>query len=93
MLKYLVIAGIIFVLYLKVIRPALETMFPPPPEPELTAEEIAANMAAIEGDEEEDAEVHIDHYAIKLQKARDLAHQDPKAVANIIKDWMGVNGS
>ena len=28
----------------------------------------------------------------KVQKARDFAHSDPKAVANIIKDWMGVNG-
>jgi flagellar M-ring protein FliF len=28
-----------------------------------------------------------------LQKARELAQQDPKAVANIIKDWTGANAS
>ena len=97
LLKYLIIAGIIFALYAKVIKPSLDTMFPPPPEPEESAspEEIAARMPGIEGEfgeDEEGAEVHIDHYAIKLQKARDFAHADPKAVANIIKDWMGVNG-
>ena len=97
-LKYLILAGIIFALYAKVIKPSLDTMFPPPPEPEDEAspEEIAARMPGIdgvEGEEDEDGtEVRIDHYAVKVQKARDFAHADPKAVANIIKDWMGVNG-
>jgi flagellar M-ring protein FliF len=27
----------------------------------------------------------------KLGQARDLAQQDPKVVANIIKDWTGSN--
>jgi len=97
LLKYLIIAGIIFALYAKVIKPSLDTMFPPPPEPEeaTSPEEIAARMPGVEGydgeEDEEGTEVRIDHYAIKLQKARDFAHADPKAVANIIKDWMGVN--
>jgi flagellar M-ring protein FliF len=42
------------------------------------------------GDEGEDV-VQINHYAIKVQKARDIAEADAKAVANIIKDWMGAN--
>lgn len=46
-----------------------------------------------EDGEEGATQVHIDHYAVKVQKARDLASQDPKAVANIINDWMGVNGN
>ncbi len=33
-LKYLLIAGIVAFLYLKVIQPSLKTMFPPPPEAE-----------------------------------------------------------
>jgi flagellar M-ring protein FliF len=42
---------------------------------------------------EEGATVHIDHFAVKVQKARDLAAKDPKAIANMIKDWMGSNGN
>jgi len=68
-------------------------MFPPPPEPESTIEGVAgaAGHVAIAGEEGED-HVQIDHYAAKVQKARDIAQSDPKAVANIIKDWMGANG-
>jgi flagellar M-ring protein FliF len=29
----------------------------------------------------------------KLENARELAQQDPKVVANIIKDWTGSNAS
>lgn len=93
--KYLLLAGIIAFLYLKVIQPSLKVMFPPPPEPEdgTTAEGVAgaAGHIAIAGEEGED-HVQIDHYAAKVQKARDIAQADPKAVANIIKDWMGANG-
>jgi flagellar M-ring protein FliF len=52
-----------------------------------------AGGAAGDEEGEEGAMVHIDHYAVKLQKARDLAAKDPKAIANMIKDWMGVNGN
>jgi flagellar M-ring protein FliF len=38
-------------------------------------------------------EVRIDQYAIKVQKARDAAQADPKAVANILKDWIDPSGS
>jgi len=92
--KYLLIAGIIAFLYLKIIQPSLRTMFPPPPDKdELGSVEGVAGAAghiAIAGEEGED-QVRIDHYAIKVQKARDIAQADPKAVANIIKDWIGAN--
>ncbi len=99
LLKYLLIAAIVAFLYLKVIQPSLKTMFPPPkPEEPTTAEGVAgaAGHVAISGEPGEDgegAEVHIDHYAVKVQKARDIAQADPKAVANIIKDWMGANAA
>ena len=91
--KYLLLAGIIAFLYLKVIQPSLKVMFPPPPEPESTIEGVAgaAGHVSIAGEEGED-KVQIDHYAAKVQKARDIAQNDPKVVANIIKDWMGANG-
>lgn len=32
-------------------------------------------------------------YADKLNKARDMAISDPKAVASVVKEWMGINGT
>ena len=93
--KYLLIAGIIAFLYFKIIQPALKTMFPPPPKAAETAAAAGAaghlGAAGEAGEEEEN--VQIDHYAVKVQKARDLAQNDAKAVANIIKEWMGANAS
>ena len=54
----------------------------------------AAGAAQIgEDDEDYEGSVQIDHYAAKVQKARDLAQSDPKAVANIIREWMNAGGS
>lgn len=101
LLKYLLITAIVAFLYLKVIQPSLKTMFPPHKDaehPQGTAEGGAGifgggGTTGAEAGEEGPAQVHIDSYAAKVQKARDIADQDPKAVANIIKDWMGVNGN
>lgn len=96
LVKYLLIAAIIAFLYFKVIQPSLKTMFP---EPEKDASDVAgvagAAGAAQIGEDDEDYEgsVQIDHYAAKVQKARDLAQSDPKAVANIIREWMNAGGS
>jgi len=93
LLQYLLIAGIIAFLYFKIIQPAMKTMFPPPPNAsEAAALAGAAGHAAVVGGEgEEEEAVQIDHYAIKIQKARDLAQTDSKAVANIIREWMNAN--
>jgi flagellar M-ring protein FliF len=92
LIKYLLIAGIVALLYLKAIQPSLKTMFPSAKGEPTTAEGVAgvAGHVAIAGEDGED-QVRIDHYAIKVQKARDFAQADSKAVANIIKDWMGAN--
>lgn len=99
LLKYLLLAGLVAFLYFKVVQPALKTMFPPPP----TEEEKAGASAQSGGSSQgisigEDGElleeaVEIDHFAVKIQKARDVADADPKAVANLIKEWMGTNAS
>jgi len=97
--KYLLIAGVIAFLYFKVIQPSLKTMFPPPSTDEdlATAAGVAgaAGHVAVIGEDGEEGEDHvkIDHYAAKVQKARDIAQADSKAVANIIRDWMGANAS
>jgi len=99
LIKYLVIAAIVAFLYLKIIQPSLKTMFPTlgeggePSTPEGVAG--AVGHVAVAGLDEGDAEArsHLDQYTAKVQKARDFAQNDSKAVANIIKDWMGANAS
>lgn len=97
--KYLLIGLIVAFLFLKIIQPSLKTMFPSAAELRAasTAEGVAGAAAHVrilgaDGEPGED-QVRIDHYGIKVQKARDIAQADPKAVANIIKDWIGANAS
>jgi len=95
LIKYLVIAGIIAYIFLKIVQPLVRTMFPPPAEAHAGAEGGLAGeggVGALPGEEGEE-NVEVNQYAAKVQKARDIAHSDPKAVANIIKDWMGLNAS
>lgn len=95
LLKYLLIAGIVAFVYFKILAPLLKTMFPPPGSEAERAAAAAGGGLFGEGGilaaEEGEDKVTIDHLAAKLQKARDIAQADPKAVANIIKDWMGAN--
>ena len=96
--KYLIIAAIIAFLYFKIIQPSLKTMFEPPAKSEKEIAEEGGLFGGAGGlpgggEEEGATEVRIDHYAVKVQKARDAAEADPKAVANIIKDWMDPSGS
>uniref|UniRef100_Q47I02 Flagellar M-ring protein n=1 Tax=Dechloromonas aromatica (strain RCB) TaxID=159087 RepID=Q47I02_DECAR len=100
-LKYLLIAAIIAFLYIKLIQPSLKTMFPARHEGEKHAGDGTGpggifggiTGSAEEAGEDGSTQVTIDNYAIKIQKAREFAEKDSKAVANIIKDWMGVNGN
>ncbi|GHU42264.1 flagellar M-ring protein [Betaproteobacteria bacterium] len=97
-LKYLVIAGILFAIYFIMMRPVLRSMFPPPPKPEEDEAEGhgAAHVygeAEEEGEEEGEHEpTELDNYAAKVEKAKEIAQTDPKVVADMIKDWMGLNG-
>lgn len=97
LLKYLLLLGVIALLYLKIVQPALKTMFPPPAEErdEVGGTAGAGTHAGVVGEDGELTEdaVKIDHFGVKIQKARDLANSDPKAVANIIKEWMGTNAT
>lgn len=94
--KYAAIAAILAYLLLGVVRPLVKTMFPPPLEPEkslggnidVVAGEEGEGEAAGEGKPLSAAEL----FEQRLQEARELATRDPKIVANIVKEWMGVNG-
>ncbi len=94
--KYLIIAAIIAFLYLKIIQPSLKTMFGADGLNTASGVAGAARHIQVSGDaygESGEDQVRIDHYGAKVQKARDIAQADPKAVANIIKDWIGANAS
>jgi flagellar M-ring protein FliF len=94
-IKYLLLLGIVAFLYLKVIQPTMKTMFPVKGKLETSASTAGLTDALGHitiADEEGEDNVVINHYAAKVQRARDLSQSDPKAVANIIRDWIGTNG-
>jgi len=91
-IKYLAVILIAAYLWFKVVFPLLKSMFPPGPSPEELAAAAAARNAAMFGEAEGEAQVELNNYSAKIQKARDIAQKDPKAVANIVKDWMNANG-
>ncbi len=86
---YLLILLVVLFVYLAIIRPLLRTVAPPPPAQEEEDEEME--------EDEEDVEVSlsaaaaVDSYEARLARARELASQDPKIVAALIKEWMGVS--
>ncbi|HEX5804547.1 MAG TPA: flagellar basal-body MS-ring/collar protein FliF [Azospira sp.] len=88
LIKYGAIAAIIAYLLLKVVKPLLTTMTTPRP-----GEHTARGAAAYGEMAEELGERAPTPFEEKLDRARDVATQDPKAVANIIKDWTSSNAS
>ena len=93
----LVLVAILFA-YFGVIRPLLRTVVPPKAKAD---EKSAAEGEAGEGEEGEDGvrvtlsgeegEEVGETFEELLERARLLTRNDPKTVANLIKDWMGVN--
>ncbi len=89
--KYVFIAAIAAYLILKVIRPLLKTMMTAPPRTASSA--LGGNINVIDDDETSQTPSATAELDRKLGEARNLAQQDPKAVANIIKNWTGSNAS
>ena len=82
-LKYLAFAALAAYLFFGVVRPFLRKLM----ERAATLPEPAGEMAyAAEG-----GHGGAIGYEQKLQSARGLARQEPKAVATVIKDWVGGN--
>ncbi len=82
LLKYALIAGAMLFVVFRVIKPALHPLFV---VPEFKAEEI------VENDSNETPE-HIMQkasYETNLNTARQIAKQEPKIVASVVKEWMG----
>jgi len=87
--KYAAIAGILAYLLLKVIRPLVKTMMEAPQRGAHHA--LGGNVNIVDEEEEDRTPSAAQALDRQLGKAREVAQQDPKAVANIIKDWTGAN--
>ncbi|QID17261.1 flagellar basal body M-ring protein FliF [Nitrogeniibacter mangrovi] len=94
-LRYLILAAVLAYVAFGVIKPLMKSITPPP----RAAGDEEEDAAMAEGEEgEEGARTTLSHaaqvassYEAKLARARELAKGDPKMVANLIKEWMGVN--
>ena len=82
--KWLLFAILAWLLWTKLFKP-LFAMFAATAH-RVEAEEAAAAEVA---DEAHHAHGNVRGYEHKLQSARDLAKQDPKLVAGLIKEWVG----
>jgi flagellar M-ring protein FliF len=83
-LRYLLVFGLVFWLWTRIIKPLLQQFAE-------AAARAAAHQAAIHAHDE--AGVTQQSYETKLAAARETAKQDPKAVAAMIKDWVGSGGN
>ena len=97
-LNWLLVLLVVLLAYFGVIRPLLRTVVPPKTKAEEAAAAAAAAGEEAEGEEgEEGVRVTLsgageeESFEERLERARNLARNDPKTVANLIKDWMGVN--
>jgi flagellar M-ring protein FliF len=95
-LRYLIVLAVLAYVAFGVIKPLLKTLTPPP-----AGDEEDATPGAAAGErtyDEEGEEVTLSEsarqknsYEAKLAQARETAKNNPKLVANMIKEWMGVN--
>lgn len=90
--KYALGAAILAYLYFTILRPLLRkvshTIIPPLPEPEPEPEPEEVDETDAQTDP---MGIKIRTYQDELEAAKDLARNDPKMVANIIKSWVGTN--
>jgi len=99
--RYLLLAAVLLYLYFSVLRPLLRKVSPPPaPPPAL--EDAGADAPALGDESDEDgAVVQLSStellepkqrsYLDNLEAAKALARQDPRMVANIVKNWVDGN--
>lgn len=98
--KYVLLFAVLAFLYYRILlplmRPAIKkfdevTALPPEPEPE--EEEIPEEEREPDPEEleEQETERRAQGYRANLQMAQELAREDPRIVANVIKAWLGSN--
>ena len=77
-------------MFFKVFLPALQAIFAPPPPP-LIKEEDKEEMAAGIADalREQEALKAQSAYDENLRIAKELAKNEPRIVASVVKEWLG----
>ena len=89
--KYGAIAAIVAFLLFKVVIPLGKNMLETPPR--RASKPLGEQINIVAGDADAQTPSDAETLERKLAQARDLAQQDPKVVANIIKDWTSSNAS
>lgn len=79
--KNLLIAGILFFIVFKVLRPLLNELSIPPPPPPAPKDEDEGGFAI----------APTLGYEERLRSVKDLAKQEPKVVATVVKEWISGN--
>ncbi len=87
--KYLAIGIVLFLLYRKLLKPMLNKLNPPPPEPLALEDESAEALEKMHLEEDGKPMGIQNTYQQNLEAAKELARKDPKVVANIVKSWVG----
>jgi flagellar M-ring protein FliF len=106
-LKYIFMLLALLAIIFGIVRPLLRAAFPPPPPPveatdenddeEVEYDENGNPIPRTAREGEEDAMVTLsdappeDSYEAQLARVKELARTNPKIVANLVKEWMGVN--
>lgn len=90
--KYLALGLLVLFIYFAIIRPLLRTVAPAPARGEPALAALGIETAR---EESADAEVSIEEmratdFDTRLELARKMAREDPKSVAELLKQWMGV---
>ncbi|MDP1996713.1 MAG: flagellar basal-body MS-ring/collar protein FliF [Gallionella sp.] len=87
LLKYLVIAAVVFFVTFRVIKPAFHTLLTP-------LSSTGGFAATQEGEAIPEATYtpSAPSYEQSLQTAKQIAQQEPKIVASVVKEWVNSNG-
>lgn len=83
--KNLLIAAVLLFVVLRVLRPALKTLSASTPLPAL--------MQHANADSDTPIQAQLGTYEQGVEHAKQIARNDPKIVANVVKDWVAGNGS
>ncbi|RBA25803.1 flagellar basal-body MS-ring/collar protein FliF [Herminiimonas fonticola] len=85
--KYVLLGIVLLILYLKVLKPMLKKLNPPPL---VLTDESGEPISRVQELEEEVGPMGEQRtYQQNLEAAKELARKDPKVVANIVKAWVG----
>ncbi|MBY0474579.1 MAG: flagellar M-ring protein FliF [Nitrosomonas sp.] len=97
--KQLLIISVVLFFLLKILRPFLKSLAPPPPVPALTDKTTQVDvdgtvLEQLPGQMDGTAMQAIQKsmYDANLKRAKQLALDEPSIVANVVKDWMVKNG-